>query len=131
VLDDFLKHVGAICRPWQQLTESATNWTTYTRSEQTLISARLRLTPADDRGEITSEIHYGSGKPSPRITHGKRDETSDQTRFKPTDVPSTVPKFAAITTKQIRYILRNNGIPVQAQYTCVTTEFQFKQSIPA
>ena len=92
---DFLKYVGAICRPWQQLTDSAATCTTYTRSEQTLLSASRSLTPADDHGDITREIHYGSGKPSPRVTHGKRDETSGQTRFKPTDDSSIMPKFCS------------------------------------
>ena len=36
ISDDFLKYVGAICRPWQLLTESTATWTTYTQSEQTL-----------------------------------------------------------------------------------------------
>lgn len=95
---NFLKYVGAICLPGQQLPDPAATCTTYTRSEQTLLSAShslTRLTPADDRGDITRETHYGSGKPSPRATHGKRDETSGQTRFKPTDDSSTLPQFCS------------------------------------
>ena len=111
ILYDFLKQVGAICRPWQQLPESATTWTTYARSEQTLLYARYRLTPADNRGDIIREIHYGSGKPSPRITHGERDETSDQTRLKPTDDPWIKPTFCGHHNRlQAQYNLRHNGI---------------------
>lgn len=131
---NFLKHVGAICRPWQQLSESATTWTTYTPSEQTLLYARYRLTPADNRGDIIREIHYGSGKPSARITHGERDETSDQTRLKPTDDPWIMPKFCSHHNRlQAQYNLRHNGTPddVTVPYACTFTQDSSRREILA
>jgi hypothetical protein len=62
-------------------------------------------------------MHYGSGKPSPRITHGERDETSDQTRLKPTDDPWIKPTFCSHHKRlQAQYNLHNNGIPDQVQH---------------